>query len=147
MGRIGKNLIQIIYYLFKIYRITAYSLSWKYIYYCLTFKNIIFITFCFFSQGHMYLVNYIFTLGINEKLSRIKAWDWTLQPGLCPGPASPLSRGPAELPTWPAVTGACHTAVLFWLRPPLAHIFKCYHLPTMLKTGEPETFPKLDHVF
>ena len=49
MGRIGKNLIQIIYFLFKIYRITAYSLSSKYIYYCLPFKNIISITFCFFS--------------------------------------------------------------------------------------------------
>lgn len=53
---------------------------------------------------------------------RIKAWDWTLFSLDCVLALPPFVTWPAELPTWPAVTGACHTAVLFWLRPPGPYI-------------------------
>lgn len=39
--------------------------------------------FLFFNQGHVYLLNYIFPLGINEKLSRIKSKTEFVSLALC----------------------------------------------------------------
>ena len=39
--------------------------------------------FLFFNQGHVYLLNYIFPLGINEKLSRIKSETEFVSLALC----------------------------------------------------------------
>lgn len=72
----------------------------------------------------MYVLKYIFLLGINENLSRIKVEDWILQSGTCPGLTLPLSH-PLVLAlghlAWSASTSVCYSAsriaFLPWLGP------------------------------